>query len=118
LLGPEVGYSHFELDKTVFLDPRLYPATSMFEYPRLVFHAGAVRQQPRDTPRPVTALLDLAAIGVEDPVIGIGSVRTRWLEPEQLIKTDTGIPFGEMADQLAGRRSLAVRMDNDEVIAQ
>jgi hypothetical protein len=67
----------------------------------------------------VAALLDFAAIGVEDAVIKIGVRLTRTLDLQDLVTADPEMAVGKKT-QLFGRKGqrMGERVQNDEVVAQ
>ena len=50
-----------------------------------------------DAARAVAALLDLAAVGIEDPVMSGRARHAWWLEHQRLVETDAGVPVGQLA---------------------
>ena len=80
--------------------------------------AFALTQEARDATGPVAALLDLAAIGVEDPVIGSRSRLAGRLEHEGLVEADAREPVGEAAEDLRRRRTACRGIEDDEVVAE
>ncbi len=71
-----------------------------------------------NTARPVPALLDLEAVGVED-AIEDRSIRTAWrLEDEGLVETDAGMAIGKLPPLLrSGQRCPGRHVEHDEVVA-
>src|SRR5690606_3459361 len=69
--------------------------------------------------RAVSALLDFAAVGVEDAVAEVGLAPARALDDEQLVAADAEMPVGHARDLLrAETEGLARRIDDDEVVAR
>ncbi len=75
-----------------------------------------------ETTRAVAALLDLAAIGIEDAVAEIGRGRRRLFHQQDLVAADAEVPLGDEAG--LGRRWIETRsaaaggIEHDEVVAQ
>ncbi len=69
--------------------------------------------------RAVAALLDLAAVGVEDPVAEVDVGPGRRLDHQHLVAADAEAPVGEAA-QLVAREihALAHAVEHDEVVAE
>src|SRR5690606_26384793 len=69
--------------------------------------------------RAVTALLDLAAVGVEDPVVRVALAVRCKRDEKQLIEADAEAPIREPAHGLTVRRGPIGRpVDDHEVVAE
>ena len=85
----------------------------------------ALRREPLvadeldEAARAVAALLDLAAVGVEDPVAEIDVVARRGLDHQHLVAADAEAPVGEPA-QLRRRQLQALphAVEDDEIVAE
>jgi hypothetical protein len=73
---------------------------------------------PGDAARAVAALLDLAPVGVEDPVEDGGSGLAGRLQHEGLVEADARETVGEAAEGLRGRRTACRGIEDDEVVAE
>ena len=80
--------------------------------------AFALTQEAGDAAGAVAALLDLAAVGVEDPVKGSRSGPAGRLEHEGLVEADARETVGEAAEDLRGRRTACRGIKDDEVVAE
>src|SRR6185295_9599804 len=69
--------------------------------------------------RAVAALLDFAAVGVEDAIAEVDALLRRPLDDQQLVEADAEVPVGERADLLAAEREVLLRrVDDDEIVAR
>jgi hypothetical protein len=67
--------------------------------------------------RAVAALLDLAAVGVEDAVAEVRVRAARALDHQDLVAADAEVAIGDFADLLSGKRKRLIRaIDDDEVV--
>ena len=67
--------------------------------------AEARREKAREAAHAVAALLDLAAVGVEDPIARVAVLRPLGGEQQQLIEADAEAPIAPAAYELGvGRR--------------
>ena len=79
----------------------------------------ALAHEDHKAPRAVAALLDLAAVGVENAIAEVGIRRCRRLDDEHLIATDAEAAIGERADlRRRQRERLSRRVYDDEVVAE
>ena len=74
--------------------------------------------ETHEAARAVAALLHLAAVGIEDPVVEVRALEPRPLDDQDLVAADTQVAVGEA---LPRRRvegdGLAGGVDHDEVVA-
>ena len=93
------------------------PATVPTRSP--AFREAAVEHEAGETACAVAAILDLAAVGVEDPIVEIGVGRARRLDHQHLVAADAETPVGERRTCAASRANrLARGIDHDEVVAE
>ena len=81
-------------------EARLHEARRTVEGERAVAADAAVVQERGNATRAVAALLDLIAVGVEDPVEHGRLGTPRALQHQSLVKADAGAPICETAQQL------------------
>ncbi len=98
----EVRHAHRDRD-LVAPDPGLHQAARAVEHELARVRALALLDDAGDAARAVAALLHLAAVGVEDPVIDRGARLARGLEHQRLVEADAGEPVGEAAEGAGGR---------------
>src|SRR5690606_32991913 len=81
--------------------------------------AEARREKPRETPRAVAALLDLAAVGVVDAIARVAVAGLFGLDQEQLIEADAEAPIRPAPHELGlGQRPAGGPLDDHEVVAE
>ena len=82
--------------------------------------AQARREVAREAAHAVAALLDLAAVGVEDSIARVGAVgRVLAVDEQQLIEADAAAAIGPAPHELGGRRSARARpRQHHEVVAE
>ncbi len=69
--------------------------------------------------RAVAALLDLAAVGVEDPVAEVGRGVARLLDHQNLIAADAAVPLGDSPQLLARQgKGFLRKVENDKIVAR
>ena len=61
-------------------------------------------QERREAAHAIAALLDLAAVGVEDAVVGLGAGAARRLDHQRLVEADAGVARGQRAPLVGGRQ--------------
>ena len=114
----EVGCAHVDADGAIVLEAGFdASAGSDDAYGRTPCQAQLVHELD-EAARPVAALFDLAAVGVEDAVAEIGRRVRRSLHDQYLVRADTQAPIGQAAQRY--RRQIQVLTDavqHDEVIA-
>jgi hypothetical protein len=72
-----------------------------------------------ETARAVTALFDLAAIGVENPVTEIDPRLLRGLDQQDLVATDAEMAISQVTQLFrCQRKRLANAVEDDEIVAQ
>ena len=78
-----------------------------------------IMHETHETARAVTALLDLAAIGIENPVTEIDPRLLRHLDQQDLVATDAEMTVSQVAQLLRRQRKrLANAVKDDEIVAQ
>ena len=76
-------------------------------------------QERRQAAHAVAALLDLAAVGVEDAVVSLRAGAARRLDHQGLVEADAGVTRGQRAPLRGGRQpAVARRIENDEIVAE
>ena len=75
--------------------------------------------EAHEAARAVAALLDLAAVGVEDAVAEVDVVAGGRLDQQDLVAADAEVAVGDAAALLGGERDgLADAVEHDEVVAE
>jgi hypothetical protein len=82
-------------------------------------HPSAPMEQSRDATRPVAALFDFDAVGVEYPIENCGIPPPGRLEDQRLVIPYAGMPVREAPELLAGRHGLSGgRIEHDKVVTR
>jgi len=80
---------------------------------------AAAVQQCRHAARAIAALLDLAAVGIEHAIEGVGAMAARRLQHQRLVETYAGVAIGEGAPLVAGgQRRIGGQIEDYEVVAR
>ena len=80
---------------------------------------AAPPQEFGDAARPVAALLDLAAVGIEDAVVDRGARPGRRLQHQRLVEADAGVAVGQPSPGGGvGQGRRVRRIHDDEVVAE
>ena len=78
---------------------------------------AALEREAADAARAVAALLDLAAVAVEDPVAQRLARSVGGIEEQELVGADSEAPVGETADEIGRERDgLGDGVKDDEVV--
>jgi ribosomal protein S12 methylthiotransferase len=78
----------------------------------------ALAQEAGDAASAVAALLDFTAVGIEDPVVGGGSLTPRRLEHERLVEADAGVAIREAPNRRCIGSAAGRGVEQDEVVAE
>src|SRR5688572_6040646 len=110
--GDQVGVVHARADQPRrAVEQQLVAAVRGFR--------AAPMEERGEAARAVAALLDLAAVGVEDAVVDLRALAARRLEDERLIETNPGMTRGQRTPLLGGRQAaVARRIEHDEIVAE
>ena len=94
------------------------PAARLHAYHALVGQA-ALANEVHEAARAIAALLDLAAVGIEDAVAKIDAGLCRLLDDQNLVAADAEVTIGDAPD-LAGveHDGLGDRVENNEIVTQ
>src|SRR5690606_16832151 len=93
----EAGPPHVHGDPAVGRERQAqHPAQGLYA-DRVAGRQALVPHEAQETARAIAAMLDLAAVGIEDPVaeVDIGPART--LDEQQLVRADAEMAIGETA---------------------
>ena len=86
---------------------------------RALVREPLVADELDEAARAVAALLDLAAVGVEDPVAEVDVVARRRLDDQHLVAADAEAPVGEPPQlRRRQRHALPHAVDHDEIVAE
>ena len=78
-----------------------------------------VVDEARKAARAIAALLDLAAVAVEDPIAEIGAGEFRPFDQQQLVEANAEVTIAKALDQRrVGRKGLVDPVDDHKVIAK
>ena len=81
-------------------------------------NSAACMQERGEASHAITALLHLAAVGVEDSVVDIGAGAARGLQNHGLVETDAIVAVRKLAPALSRRQAaVAWRFEHDDVVA-
>ena len=100
------------------LDARAHEPGRTVEGEHAVAAGAALVQERGNATRAVAALLDLVAVGVENPVEHRRRGAPRPLQHQRLVKADAGAPIRETAQQLGPQhRLVGGRIEHDKIVA-
>ena len=93
-------------------------ARRALERERTVARLTAALEERRDAAGTVATLLDLIAVGVEDPVMHHALRPPRRIEQQRLVEADAGAAIGQGAQSCGVEKGIGDRrVEDDEVVA-
>ena len=117
--GREARRAHVDGHLAIVLEPRSDDPAGRLDANLTLVREPPVAHEPDEAARAVAALLDLAAVGVEDPVAKVDVGARRPLDDEHLVAAHAKAAVGERADLARGEgERLDGRVDDDEVVAE
>src|SRR6266581_837867 len=115
----KVRHAHVDRDLAAGLEARYDDARARLDADLVLGRKAVVANEADEAAGPVAALLDFAAIGIEDAVAEIDTDAGRRLDDQDLVAADAEMPVGEEARPIRVQvHCLAHRVDDDEVVAQ
>ena len=111
--------AHVDAHAPVVLDRRLDDAAERLDADRAPVGEAVIEHEAREAAGAVAALLDLGAVGVEDPVAEVDPFARRRLDEQDLVGADAEMAIGDAPPLLAPEaQRLANAVDDDEVVAR
>ncbi len=118
LAGTEPRHAHVDAHLAVRFDARHDQPSRGLDADLALAGQAVLANEDDEAARPVAALLDLAAVRVEDAVAEI-CVPLRRLDHQDLVAADAEAPVSEAADIGGSERERRARcVDDDEIVAQ
>jgi hypothetical protein len=116
---PEARRTHVHRDLAVGFEFRHDQSALRLDADLALVGEALLMDEAHEAARAVAALLDLAAVGVEDAVAEIDARRRAALDDQDLVAADAEMAVGEKA-RLGRRRHevLADRVEHDEIVAE
>ena len=115
----KAGFAHVDRDLAVGFEARGDDPFLRLDADLAFVGQPLLMDKADETTSAVAALLDLAAVGIEDPVAEIDTRLAGRLDQQDLVATDPEIAVGEVAKLFRGKRNrLANAVENNEIIAQ
>jgi hypothetical protein len=116
--GVESRRPHVDRDRAVGFERRFDHAGTGPDADRASLGQALVVDEADETPRAVAALLDLAAIGIEDPIAEIDAGPVGRLDDQDLVGADAEAAIGQPADLAHIERERTIdAVDHHEVVA-
>src|SRR5262245_3331662 len=110
--------AHVDRHPAVVLEARRNHARERFDADLALVGETLVAHEPDEASGAVAALLDLAAVGVEDPVTEVHSGRARPLDDQDLVAADAEVAVGEAPQRrLVELDPLRDAVEHHEVVA-
>ena len=111
--------AHVHCHQTIIGQHRGDDALGGFHADGVLVGQALVEDKTGKTARAIAALLDLAAVAVENPVAEIGVGQGGFFHQQQLVKTHAGVAVAQLANlRGAQAHALAHAVDHHEIVAQ
>ena len=106
----ELRHAHVHGDAAVGFEPRHDDAGQRADADFGLLGEPLFAHETHEAARAVAALLDLAAVGIENAVVEIGARRARRLDLQNLVAADAEMAVGDAAQLVAVERRSATRV--------